>query len=72
MTEPFQVLSSSYGESEDTQSLAFAQKLCSTYAQLGARGTSIIYGSGDGGVCGTLPANCSDSSFFPTFPSGCP
>ena len=44
--------------------------LCTAYAQLGARGTSILFSSGDGGVSGSQPASC--SNFVPTFPSGCP
>lgn len=45
--------------------------LCNAYAQLGARGTSILFSSGDGGVSGTN-ADDSCTTFRPTFPSGCP
>ncbi|KAH8108241.1 peptidase S8/S53 domain-containing protein [Phellopilus nigrolimitatus] len=46
-------------------------RLCDAYMQLGARGTSILFASGDGGVSGNRPTNdC--STFVPTFPSGCP
>lgn len=38
--------------------------------QLGARGTSILFASGDGGVSGSQSARC--TTFVPTFPSGCP
>ena len=38
--------------------------------QLGARGVSILFASGDGGVAGGRPASC--TTFVPTFPSGCP
>lgn len=38
--------------------------------QLGARGTSILFASGDGGVSGSQSSNC--RTFVPTFPSGCP
>lgn len=38
--------------------------------QLGARGTSILFASGDGGVSGSQSASC--TTFVPTFPSGCP
>lgn len=38
--------------------------------QLGARGTSILFASGDGGVAGSQTTSC--STFLPTFPSGCP
>ena len=45
------------------------------YAQLGARGTSVLFASGDSGVAGTFfnnPANCTDREFVPTFPASCP
>ena len=38
--------------------------------QLGARGTSILFSSGDGGVSGSQSSDC--TTFVPTFPSGCP
>lgn len=38
--------------------------------QLSARGTSIIFASGDGGVAGSRSQTC--QSFVPSFPSGCP
>lgn len=38
--------------------------------QLGARGTSILFASGDGGVSGSQAEQC--TTFQPTFPSGCP
>ncbi len=44
--------------------------LCNAYMQLGVRGTSILFASGDGGVSGSQSANC--KTFVPTFPSGCP
>ena len=44
--------------------------LCNAYAQLGARGTSILFASGDCGVSGSQSQSC--SKFVPTFPSGCP
>ena len=44
--------------------------LCNAYASLGARGVSILFGSGDGGVSGIQPQKC--KTFVPTFPSGCP
>ena len=37
---------------------------------LGARGTSILFASGDGGVCGVQSQ--SGTRFIPTFPSTCP
>ena len=48
---------------------AFHSKLCKAYAQLGARGVSILFASGDSGV-GCLDKNT--TTFRPTFPSNCP
>ncbi|EKM58689.1 uncharacterized protein PHACADRAFT_207476 [Phanerochaete carnosa HHB-10118-sp] len=69
-SNPPQVLTTSYGENENEISPLLAAKLCNAYAQLGARGASIIFASGDGGVSGAQSHNC--SKFVPTFPSGCP
>ncbi|KAJ2981143.1 hypothetical protein NUW54_g10910 [Trametes sanguinea] len=65
-----QVLSTSYGSNEEDIGSAMAKNLCSAYMALGARGTSILFSSGDGGVSGTQSQRC--TSFVPTFPSGCP
>jgi tripeptidyl-peptidase-1 len=39
--------------------------------QLGARGTSVLIASGDGGVAGSRP-NSTCTTFVPTFPASCP
>ncbi|KAI1785612.1 family S53 protease [Ganoderma leucocontextum] len=67
---PPYVMTTSYGQNENTSSRRLAQHLCNAYAQLGARGVSILFASGDGGVAGSQPDNC--SKFVATFPSGCP
>ncbi|KAA1475871.1 family S53 protease [Dentipellis sp. KUC8613] len=67
---PPQVLTTSYGSNEDEVSSSLANQLCNAYAQLGARGTSILFSSGDGGVSGSQSGLC--LTFVPTFPSGCP
>ncbi|KAI5118434.1 hypothetical protein M0805_009712 [Coniferiporia weirii] len=64
------VLTTSYGQNENTVSAALANQLCNAYMQLGARGTSVLFASGDGGVAGSRNQQC--SAFVPTFPSGCP
>ena len=46
--------------------------LCDDYMQLSARGTSVLYSSGDGGVSGAQSASCPGNLFVATFPSGCP
>lgn len=68
---PPQVLTTSYGQDEDEVSPALAESLCNAYAQLGARGVSILFSSGDGGVGGGGQGlEC--TTFEPAFPSGCP
>ncbi|KAI0713828.1 family S53 protease [Earliella scabrosa] len=67
---PPTVMTTSYGQDESTISRNLANNLCNAYAQLGARGVSILFASGDGGVAGSRSSNC--RTFVPTFPSGCP
>ncbi|KAF8516716.1 family S53 protease-like protein [Hysterangium stoloniferum] len=67
---PPQVLSTSYGFNEPGIPSSIANSLCNAYMQLGARGTSILFSSGDGGVSGSQSQTC--TTFIPTFPSGCP
>ncbi|KIJ26281.1 hypothetical protein M422DRAFT_38294 [Sphaerobolus stellatus SS14] len=69
-TAPPQVLTTSYGQNENTISRALATQLCNAYMQRGARGTSILFASGDDGVAGSQMTRC--TTFLPTFPSGCP
>ncbi|KAI0738970.1 peptidase S8/S53 domain-containing protein [Daedaleopsis nitida] len=72
------VLSSSYVFLETPDLQQIGGRLCDMYAALGARGTSVIFASGDGGVAGGLyddaedPARCMGGRFGPTFPSTCP
>ncbi|KIJ52725.1 hypothetical protein M422DRAFT_25806 [Sphaerobolus stellatus SS14] len=68
-TAPPQVLTTSYGQNENTISRALATQLCNAYMQLGARGISILFASGDDGVAGSQTTRC--TTFLPTFPSGC-
>ncbi|KAJ7689567.1 subtilisin-like protein [Mycena rosella] len=65
-----QVMSTSYGNNEANIPPALAFKLCEAYMALGARGTSILFSTGDGGVQGTQPQSC--TTFQPSFPVGCP
>ncbi|CCL99220.1 uncharacterized protein FIBRA_01235 [Fibroporia radiculosa] len=67
---PPQVVSTSYGDDEYLVSEKMANTICNTYAQLGARGVSLIFSSGDGGVSGNHFSEC--TTFIPTFPSTCP
>lgn len=70
-TAPPQVLTTSYGfntEMDLSKTLTFA--MCDAYMQLTARGVSILFASGDGGVAATPGETCS-AMFLPTFPT-CP
>lgn len=44
------VISTSYGDDEQTVPLDYAQRVCSELAQLGARGITLLFSSGDSGV----------------------
>ncbi|KAF7308336.1 Family S53 protease [Mycena chlorophos] len=65
-----QVFTTSYGENEDELPDALAIKLCTAYAGLGARGTSVLFASGDGAVAGGQAQEC--TTFLPAFPGTCP
>ncbi|KAI0716525.1 family S53 protease [Earliella scabrosa] len=72
---PPSVLSTSYVFHETPQIEQLARAICDAYAQLGARGTSVIFAAGDSGVAGgflSAPAECEGGAFVPTFPSTCP
>ncbi|KAF8142715.1 subtilisin-like protein [Mycena galopus ATCC 62051] len=68
------VITTSYGAPEYAYGITFATKLCSSYMAFGARGISVIYASGDGGVRGNHDDStmCSDNNFIPVFPASCP
>jgi tripeptidyl-peptidase-1 len=71
-----QVVSTSYDDEEQTVPPAYAKRVCEDLAQLGARGVSVFYSSGDSGVGGSgtcMSNNGSNAqSFIPEFPSTCP
>ncbi|KAF8265095.1 peptidase S8/S53 domain-containing protein [Lactarius quietus] len=70
-----QTISTSYGGNEQTFPPDYAVSVCDLFKQLGARGVSLLFASGDSGVGG---ADCmkNDGSgaveFQPFFPSTCP
>ncbi|KAK7470306.1 hypothetical protein VKT23_001737 [Stygiomarasmius scandens] len=75
-------ISTSYGDDEQTVPENFARRACAGFAQLGARGVSLMFSSGDGGV-GDGDANpatqeCftndgkNQTKFIPGFPASCP
>ncbi|KAF2769315.1 tripeptidyl peptidase-like protein [Teratosphaeria nubilosa] len=80
LAQPFvpQVISNSYEDNEQTVPASYAKVVCNGFAQLGARGVSVFFGSGDGGVSGVQPGGACKSNvnnqtqFTPLFPSSCP
>ncbi|EAW09485.1 S53 family peptidase [Aspergillus clavatus NRRL 1] len=68
------VLSTSYGEDEQTVPESFANATCNLFAQLGARGVSVIFSSGDSGVGSPCVTNdgTKRARFLPVFPATCP
>ena len=71
-----QVLSNSYGDDEQSVPYSYAKRVCSGFAQLGARGISVLFSSGDAGVGsnGTCFSNTDPTKemFIPNFPTSCP
>lgn len=72
------VISTSYDDDEQTVPLSYATRVCNDLAQLGARGVSLFYSSGDGGVGPSDSSYCvsndgtNRSTYLPEFPSTCP
>ncbi|KZT51658.1 tripeptidyl peptidase A [Calocera cornea HHB12733] len=77
------VLSTSYGDEEQTVPFSYAERICNLFAQLGARGVSVVFSSGDGGVGdgqgpGQKSTSCISNDgnatpmFLPFFPATCP
>ncbi|ORY11123.1 putative tripeptidyl-peptidase [Clohesyomyces aquaticus] len=69
-----QVISTSYGEDEQSVPKSYAQSVCNLYAQLGSRGVSVIFSSGDSGVGSACQTNDGRNvtRFQPQFPAACP
>lgn len=72
---PF-VISTSYGDDEQTVPRNYAVRVCSEFAQLGARGVTLLFSSGDQGVGeeGFCVSNDGKNTtkFLPSFPASCP
>jgi tripeptidyl-peptidase I len=70
-----QVISTSYGDDEQTVPLSYATSACKAFAQLGARGISLLFASGDNGVGSNDNCFTNDgrntTTFLPSFPAGC-
>lgn len=51
----------------------YALKVCNMFMQLGARGVSVLFSSGDSGPGDSCVRNTDSAAYFgPTFPAGCP
>lgn len=68
------VLTTSYGESEQSVGAAYANKVCDMIGQLGTRGVSVIFSSGDTGPGSACQTNDGKNTtrFLPIFPASCP
>jgi tripeptidyl-peptidase-1 len=69
-----QVLSTSYGEDEQSVPPTYAKKVCDIIGQLGIRGVSVLFSSGDTGVGSACQTNDGKNTtrFLPIFPASCP
>ncbi|EGD90397.1 hypothetical protein H112_01854 [Trichophyton rubrum D6] len=68
------VLSTSYGENEQSVPPTYSSVVCSLFGRLGARGVSVIFSSGDTGVGSACQSNDGKNTtkFNPIFPAACP
>ncbi|KAK8219131.1 tripeptidyl-peptidase-like protein [Phyllosticta capitalensis] len=67
-------LTTSYGEDEQSVPESFARSVCDLIGQLGARGVSVLFSSGDTGVGSACQTNDGKNTtrFLPIFPAACP
>ncbi|KAH9906830.1 subtilisin-like protein [Xylariomycetidae sp. FL2044] len=69
-----QVISTSYGENEQSVPKSYALSVCNLFAQLGSRGVSVIFSSGDSGTGSACQSNDGKNTtkFQPQYPASCP
>ncbi|KAI1178412.1 subtilisin-like protein [Nemania sp. FL0916] len=69
-----QVISTSYGENEQSVPKSYALAVCNLMAQLGSRGVSVIFSSGDSGTGSACLSNDGKNTtkFQPQYPASCP
>ncbi|KAI0490560.1 subtilisin-like protein [Xylaria cf. heliscus] len=69
-----QVISTSYGENEQSVPKSYALTICNLIAQLGSRGVSVIFSSGDSGTGSACLSNDGKNTtkFQPQYPASCP
>jgi tripeptidyl-peptidase-1 len=67
-------LSTSYGEDEQSVPLSYRLAVCNMFGQLGARGVSVLFSSGDTGCGAACQTNDGKNTtrFLPIFPAACP
>ncbi len=66
-----QTISISYGYNEKDVSREYAINVCNMFAQLGARGVSVLISSGDDGVGKDCATRDGSVKFVPGFPASC-
>jgi tripeptidyl-peptidase-1 len=68
-----QTISTSYGEEEQSVPREYALKVCDMFKELGARGVSILFASGDSGPGNACIRNTDNATYFESnFPAACP
>jgi tripeptidyl-peptidase-1 len=69
-----QTITTSYGEDEQSVPASYATTVCDMFGQLGLRGVSVIFSSGDTGVGSACQTNdgLNTTRFLPIFPAACP
>ncbi|KAI1753568.1 subtilisin-like protein [Xylaria castorea] len=69
-----QVISTSYGENEQSVPKSYALSVCNLMAQLGSRGVSVVFSSGDSGTGSACLSNDGKNTtkFQPQYPASCP
>lgn len=67
-------LTTSYGEDEQSVPEPYTNMTCSLFAQLGARGVSVLFSSGDTGPGSACQTNDGKNTtrLLPIFPAACP
>ncbi|KAI1822009.1 subtilisin-like protein [Xylaria intraflava] len=68
------VISTSYGENEQNVPKSYALTVCNLIAQLGSRGVSVLFSSGDSGTGSACLSNDGKNTtkFQPQYPAACP
>lgn len=69
-----QVISTSYGENEQSVPKSYALSVCNMFAQLSSRGVTVIFSSGDSGTGSACLSNDGKNTtmFQPQYPASCP